>query len=168
MDFDIPVLVSEKLSKQEIYDALPPLIDFSFDRESDRIANLANTAAILKSTSLPFFWIGFYLVKGGELVLGPFQGLPATSRIAYGSGVCGTSWKERKSLLVPDVHQFEGYIACNGLALSEIVVPIFSAGEVVAVLDIESQRLNDFDDIDQRCLEEIAGVIGSHWKTQKQ
>lgn len=156
----------EPSSKREIYQALIPQIDFSFSRENDLVANLANAVAVLKSTTLPFFWVGFYLVKGDELVLGPFQGLPATTRIAFGAGVCGTAWKREKTQLVPDVDLFEGHIACNCFSQSEIVVPVFSEGRIVAVLDVDSDRKNDFDETDAECLEELAAIIGDYWKSQ--
>ena len=158
--------MEEASTKDDIYAALSPIIDFSFRRESDLIANLSNTIAIIHSSPLPFLWTGFYLVKGNELVLGPFQGFPTTTRIDYGMGVCGISWKEQRTLLVPNVHLFEGYIASNCITQSKIVVPIVSGGCIVAVLNIESNRLDDFDELDQKYLEEIAGIIGEHWASK--
>ena len=126
--------------------------------EDDRIANMSNIAAILHST-FGFWWTGFYVVKGDELVLGPFQGPVACSRIPFGRGVCGTAWKRKESIVVPDVEQFPGHIACSSLSRSEIVVPVFRDGMVVAVLDIDSRELGTFDDIDRENLEKIAGLI---------
>lgn len=127
--------------------------------EPDVVANLANVAAILKT--LPeFFWVGFYLVKGKELVLGPFQGPVACTRIAFGKGVCGTAWAEKKSIVVPDVNKFEGHIACNSNSKSEIVVPVFNhREEVVFILDADSDSLNAFDENDREALEQTARFI---------
>ena len=129
--------------------------------ENDPIAGLANLAALLQET-FHFFWVGFYLVKGNQLVLGPFQGSVACSRIAFGKGVCGTAWAQKKSQLVPDVEQFEGHIACSSLSRSEVVVPILVNKNVVAVLDIDSMQLNDFDRNDITQLETLSGII-SDW-----
>jgi len=147
-------ILSENFSKEEKYRYLLPQIDALINGEPDRIANLANVAAALKQT-FGFFWAGFYLVKDGMLVLGPFQGSIACTRIAFGHGVCGTAWKERKTLIVPDVELFAGHIACSSESKSEIVVPMFSGGEVSGVLDIDSDRLNDFDETDAFFLEDI-------------
>ena len=141
-------------SKEEKYRNLLTQIDALIDGEPDRIANLANISAALKQT-FGFFWAGFYLVKDGMLVLGPFQGTIACTRIAFGRGVCGTAWKERKTLIVPDVELFAGHIACSSASKSEIVVPIFFGGEVSGVLDIDSNRLNDFDETDAFYLEDL-------------
>lgn len=127
--------------------------------EPDLVANLSNIAAILKTLD-GFFWVGFYIVKGDQLVLGPFQGPVACTRIAHGKGVCGTAWAENKSILVPDVHAFPGHIACSALSLSEVVVPIRDAdGNVRMVLDVDSDRLNAFDDNDVKFLEDIAAIV---------
>ena len=147
---DIP----QQLSKEEKYKALLPQLKALLHGETDEVANLANTAAALWET-FRFFWVGFYLVKNDELVLGPFQGPVACTRIAFGRGVCGAAWKERKTLIVPDVAQFPGHIACNNQSQSEIVVPLFKNGEVASVLDIDSDRLGAFDEIDAKYLEEI-------------
>ena len=125
--------------------------------EPDLTANLANTAAALKET-FGFFWVGFYLVKAEELVLGPFQGPVACTRIRRGRGVCGSSWAQARTLLVPDVALFPGHIACSSASKSEIVVPIIRDGEVLAVLDVDSDQLNDFDADDQQALEELAKI----------
>ena len=122
------------------------------DKNVDIIANMANMAAMLHET-FGFWWTGFYRVIGNELVLGPFQGPLACTRIAYGRGVCGSAWKEQRTLVVPDVEQFPGHIACSSASKSEIVVPVFHNGEIIAVLDIDSDRLGTFDDIDARYLE---------------
>ena len=126
--------------------------------EEDCIANMSNVAALLHDT-FGFWWTGFYIVRGERLVLGPFQGPVACSRIPFGRGVCGTAWQRKESIVVPDVEQFPGHIACSSLSRSEIVVPIFRNEEVVAVLDIDSKKLNAFDDIDRESLEQIMGLI---------
>ena len=145
--------------KQEMYETLLPQIASLVGNETDLIANMANIAAALKQT-FGFFWVGFYLVKEDELVLGPFQGPIACTRIRLGRGVCGTAWKEARTLIVPDVEQFPGHIACSSDSKSEIVVPILQQGEVVGVLDIDSNELDSFDTIDARYLEEICTYIG--------
>jgi len=147
-------ILSDYSSKEEKYRNLLPQIDALINDEPDRIANLANITAALKQ-SFGFFWVGFYLVKDGMLVLGPFQGTIACTRIAFGRGVCGTAWKERKTLIVPNVDLFDGHIACSSESKSEIVVPIFSGDEVTGVLDIDSDRLNDFDETDAIYLNSI-------------
>lgn len=126
--------------------------------ETDQIANLANTVAVLKET-FGFWWVGFYLVKGEELVLGPFQGPVACTRIGFGKGVCGTAWKEEKNIVVLDVHQFPGHIACSAASNSEIVVPVFSSGKVTMVLDIDSTAFNTFDETDAEHLEKIVSLL---------
>jgi GAF domain-containing protein len=141
-------------TKEQIYVALLPQIRELVRKEQDLIANLANIAAALKQT-FGFFWVGFYLVKDNELVLGPFQGPVACTRIPFGKGVCGTAWKERRTIIVPDVEQFPGHIACNSASKSEIVIPLFDNDEIIGVLDIDSDRLSEFDEIDARYLGEI-------------
>ena len=128
------------------------------DENADTIANMANMAAMLHET-FGFWWTGFYRVIGNELVLGPFQGPLACTRIAYGHGVCGTAWKERRTLVVPDVEEFPGHIACSSASRSEIVVPVFRNGEVVAVLDIDSAELNTFNETDAEYLERIVTLL---------
>ena len=145
-------------SKEEKYRELLPQLHALVSTEADLIANLANMAAALKQT-FGFFWVGFYLVKEEELVLGPFQGPIACTRIRVGRGVCGTAWKEARTLIVPDVEQFPGHIACSSDSKSEIVVPILKQGKVVGVLDIDSDTLDSFDTIDARYLEEICTYI---------
>ena len=145
------------LSKAEQYRQLLPQIEALTTGEPDLTANLANTAAALRQ-AFGFFWVGFYLVKGDELVLGPFQGPIACTRIRRGKGVCGSSWAEAKTLLVPDVEQFPGHIACSSDSKSEIVVPVLKDGHVVAVLDVDSDQLNDFDQDDQQALEQLMQV----------
>jgi len=144
-------------TKEEMYKTLVQQLHGLWEGETDLIANLANTAAAIHQT-FGFHWVGFYRVVGEQLVLGPFQGPIACTRIAFGKGVCGTAWKEAKTQLVPDVDLFPGHIACSALSRSEIVVPVFSSDyqkQVVAVLDIDSSSLNDFDETDQRFLEKI-------------
>jgi GAF domain-containing protein len=145
-------------TKEEIYQALLPQVEALITGEQDLVANLANIAAALRE-SFGFFWVGFYVVQGQELVLGPFQGPIACTRIAYGRGVCGTAWKEQKTQLVPDVEAFPGHIACSSASKSEIVVPAFQDGEVFLVLDVDSDSLNDFDAVDQRYLEALMGML---------
>ena len=145
-------------SKEEIYQALLPQVDARISGEQDLVANLANIAAALRE-AFGFFWVGFYVVQGQELVLGPFQGPIACTRIAYGRGVCGTAWKEQKTQLVPDVEAFPGHIACSSASKSEIVVPAFQNGEVFLVLDVDSDKLDDFDAVDQRYLEALMGLL---------
>jgi GAF domain-containing protein len=145
-------------TKEEIYQALHPQVEALIIGEQDLVANLANIAAALRE-AFGFFWVGFYVVQGQELVLGPFQGPIACTRIAYGRGVCGTAWKEQKTQLVPDVEAFPGHIACSSASKSEIVVPAFHEGEVFLVLDVDSDKLDDFDAVDQRYLEALMGLL---------
>ena len=145
-------------SKEEQYRSLLPQIKALVEGEEDTIANLANVAAVLK-TAFGFFWVGFYLVKHDELVLGPFQGPVACTRIRKGRGVCGTAWQEAATQLVPDVDAFPGHIACSSLSRSEIVVPLCKNGEVWGVLDIDSDCLATFDETDRLYLEQLATYI---------
>lgn len=140
--------------KQEMYEVLMPQIASLIANETDLIANMANIAAALKQT-FGFFWVGFYRVVGEQLVLAPFQGPIACTRIKYGKGVCGTAWKEARTIIVPDVDAFPGHIACSSASRSEIVVPVIQKGKVVAVLDIDSDQLDSFDETDRIFLEEI-------------
>ncbi len=141
-------------TKAEIYQSLIPQINALIDGEPDLIANLANVAAALKE-QFNWLWVGFYLVKQDELVLGPFQGPVACTRIKKGRGVCGAAWQNAKTLIVPDVEKFPGHIACSSLSKSEIVIPLFKDGEVFGVLDVDSELLDQFDEIDKQFLEEI-------------
>ncbi|WP_298741159.1 GAF domain-containing protein [uncultured Chitinophaga sp.] len=145
-------------SKTEKYQSLVPQIKALLEGEPDVIANLANVAAALKE-QFGWLWTGFYLVKGEELVLGPFQGPIACTRIKYGRGVCGTSWEQARTLIVPDVEKFPGHIACSSLSKSEIVVPLIRNGVVAGVLDVDSEQLDHFDETDARFLEEITGLL---------
>ncbi len=145
-------------SKEEIYKSLLPQIKALIADEEDTIANLANICGALKQ-AFNWWWIGFYFVKKNELVLGPFQGPVACTRIAYGKGVCGSSWKQGQTIIVPDVNLFPGHIACSSASLSEIVIPCFKNGEVWAVLDVDSEFLNTFDEIDAKYLAEILNFI---------
>ena len=147
-----------KGTKQEQYESLIPQIKGLLEGETDLIANLGNVAAALKE-QFGWFWVGFYLVKNGELVLGPFQGPVACTRIKKGRGVCGTSWAEEQTIIVPDVEAFPGHIACSSLSRSEIVVPLMKDGEVVGVLDVDSEMLDQFDGVDKVYLEQIVGLI---------
>lgn len=152
------LIVPKGGTKTEMYESLLPQIRSLVNNESDLIANMANVAAALKEV-FGFFWVGFYLVKDGELVLGPFQGPIACTRIKYGKGVCGTAWKEGKTIIVEDVDKFPGHIACSSLSKSEVVVPLFSGKEVVAVLDVDSDSYSEFDTIDANYLNEICSYI---------
>ncbi len=145
-------------SKQERYESLYPHLQALLLGEDDLIANMANVAAALKE-GFGFFWVGFYRVVGDQLVLGPFQGPVACSRIAYGKGVCGTAWKEGRVVVVPDVDQFPGHIACSSLSRSEIVVPVWSGNRIIAVLDIDSDQLDAFDEIDAHYLEKVCDLL---------
>ena len=144
--------------KEEKYALLYKQIAAIIGSESDTIANMANIAAMIHHT-FGLWWTGFYRVVGDELVLGPFQGPLACSRIAYGRGVCGTAWKDERTQVVPDVEQFPGHIACSSESRSEIVVPMFKEGRVVAVLDIDSEHLSTFDETDRLWLERITELI---------
>jgi GAF domain-containing protein len=148
------LFIPTEASKAEKYEAILPQIEALISGEPDLYANLANISAVLKQ-GFDFFWVGFYLVKGEQLVLGPFQGPIACTRIAIGKGVCGTAWKEGKTQLVPDVDAFPGHIACSSASRSEIVVPVLKNGEVKMVLDVDSDQLNDFDEVDQAYLEQL-------------
>ena len=145
-------------SKSEKYESLLPQLKALTEDEPDLFANMANISAALKE-AFDFFWVGFYRVVDDQLVLGPFQGPVACTRIAYGKGVCGTSWKEKKNLIVPDVDQFPGHIACSSLSKSEIVIPLVWDGVVKAVLDVESEALDHFDEIDTHFLEKIVALL---------
>jgi len=147
------------VTKKEKYKELLPQITALISDESDLVANMANVCAALKQT-FDFFWVGFYLVKEDELVLGPFQGPVACTRIQKGKGVCGTSWQKKETLIVADVEQFPGHIACSALSKSEIVVPLFNAvGNVVGVLDVDSDELNFFDVSDEDYLKQIIALL---------
>lgn len=147
-------------NRKEKYESVLPQITALIGGETDLIANLANTAAALKQT-FNFFWVGFYLVKNTELVLGPFQGTVACTRITKGKGVCGTAWQKKQTLIVPDVDAFPGHIACSSASRSEIVVPVFDKNEnVVGVLDVDSDLLDDFDETDRIYLEKLCRMIG--------
>lgn len=145
-------------NKEEKYRSLIPQIKGLLTGESDEIANLANVAAALKE-QFNFFWVGFYIVKEEQLVLGPFQGPVACTRIAFNKGVCGAAWAQKETLIVPDVEKFPGHIACSSLSKSEIVLPILKNDEVVAVLDVDSDLLNTFDLIDKKYLTEIIDML---------
>ena len=152
------LIIPQTINREEKYIALIPQIKALTSGEEDLIANLANVAAALHQT-FGFFWVGFYLVKNDQLVLAPFQGPIACTRIKYGKGVCGTSWQKGETILVPDVTQFPGHIACNSESKSEIVIPLFFNNKVFGVLDIDSNRLNDFNENDQKYLEEICRIL---------
>lgn len=152
------LIIESTATKEERYKSLIPQIEALVTGESDLTANLANIAAALKY-GMDFFWVGFYLVKQDEMVLGPFQGPIACTRIAMGKGVCGTTWAEGKTIIVPNVDEFPGHIACSSDSKSEIVLPAFKNSEVALVLDVDSDRLNDFDEMDQLYLERLMRII---------
>ncbi|MBD2701036.1 GAF domain-containing protein [Spirosoma sp. BT702] len=153
------LILPQTSNRQEIYDSLIPQIEALLKGESDLVANLANVTAALKE-AFGFFWVGFYLKKGNRLVLGPFQGPIACTRIAFDRGVCGAAYSRRETILVPDVEQFPGHIACNSASKSEVVVPVFDQdGNVAMVLDVDSDKLDDFSEVDAKGLEQIAQLI---------
>ena len=152
------LLLSTSTNKDERYQSLIPQIEGLVHGENDLVANLANIAAALKY-GMDFFWVGFYLVKDDELVLGPFQGPIACTRIKKGKGVCGTAWDKGETIIVPDVDEFPGHIACSSDSKSEIVLPAFKNNEVMLILDVDSDKLNDFDEVDQAHLTKIMGMI---------
>ena len=145
-------------NKEEIYQSLIPQINALTEGEADLVANLANVAAALKE-QFNWLWVGFYLVKDDELVLGPFQGPVACTRIKKGRGVCGTAWEKAETLVVPDVEKFPGHIACSSLSRSEIVIPIIDDGEVIGVLDADSEQPAHFDETDKTYLEQLISTI---------
>ena len=144
--------------KKEKYNVLVPQIEALVNGEPDLVANLSNIAAALRQT-MNFFWVGFYIVRNNQLVLGPFQGPIACTRIDLGKGVCGTSWKEKRTIIVPDVEQFPGHIACSSDSKSEIVLPVIKNGNVVMVLDVDSDTLNDFDGVDEEGLMRVIRIV---------
>lgn len=152
------IIMPKNISKAEKYDLLLPQLKSLLEVEQDIIANLANISAALKEV-FDFFWVGFYLVKDDELVLGPFQGPIACTRIKYGRGVCGSTWKNKKAIIVPDVEKFPGHIACSSLSKSEIVIPLFKGNIVVGVLDVDSDSYDSFDGIDEEYLTKICALI---------
>ena len=152
------LIIASSADKMERYQTLLPQVEALVGDEKDVVANLSNIAAALKQT-MNFFWVGFYLVKNGELVLGPFQGPIACTRIQLGKGVCGASWKEKKVIIVPNVDEFPGHIACSSDSKSEIVLPAFKNNDVALVLDVDSDKLNDFDAVDEQFLQKVMRII---------
>lgn len=146
------------MTKQQTYQTLLPQIESLVTGETDLIANMANVAAALHEV-FGFWWTGFYRVEGQQLVLGPFQGPIACTRIPYGKGVCGTAWQRAETVIVPNVHEFAGHIACSSASNSEIVVPVIRYNQVIAVLDIDSKDFNTFDETDRLYLEQIARML---------
>ena len=157
-----PPFIDKNAPREAKYIQILPQIKALIEPETDRTANLANIAAVLKE-AFDFLWVGFYEWKTDGLVLGPFQGPVACSRIKLGKGVCGTSFETAKTIVVPNVDEFPGHIFCNSTSKSEIVVPIIKDGKVVAVIDADSDQLNDFDEIDQQYLEQLALLIATKW-----
>lgn len=152
-------LIIKGNNKEELYSTLVPQLQSLVEGESDMIANMANVSACIMDT-FHFLWVGFYRVSNGMLILGPFQGPMACTRIKRGKGVCGTAWDKAATIVVEDVNKFPGHIACSSASRSEIVVPLIKDGEVIAVLDIDSEQLNTFDDIDKKWLEKVASLFG--------
>ncbi len=150
--------ISDTTDKSKIYQEIIPQIEALIKGETNWIANLANTAAALKQT-FNWFWVGFYLIENNELVLAPFQGPIACTRITFGKGVCGKAWMDEETILVPDVSLFEGHIACNANSKSEIVVPLFHNNKIIGVLDCDSEYINHFDSIDKLYLEKICTLL---------
>jgi L-methionine (R)-S-oxide reductase len=152
---DLKIIAGER---EEQYKSLVPQIKALLTGETDLIANLANISAALKE-QFNFFWVGFYLIKNNELVLGPFQGPVACTRIAYNRGVCGAAWAKKEMLIIPDVEEFPGHIACSSLSKSEIVIPLYVADKLVGVLDVDSDHINHFTTVDEKYLKEILSLI---------
>ena len=148
------------MTKQEQYEAFLPQLQGLIDETQEQVSVLANVCAALQ-TEFGWWWTGFYLVRGDKLVLGPFQGPVACTRIGFGEGVCGTSRKEKRTIVVEDVEQFPGHIACSSESRSEIVVPLYKGDEVIGVLDIDSEKLSTFDATDKEWLEQIAEIVQS-------
>lgn len=151
------VLISKE-KKVQLYESVYVQMNGLLSSRDNKISNMANFAALLKS-SFEFFWVGFYIIESDELVLGPFQGPVACTRISKGKGVCGTSWSDQKSIIVEDVNQFPGHIACNAASKSEIVIPLIYDGDVIGVLDIDSTELNCFDEVDKEWLEKLCKCL---------
>jgi GAF domain-containing protein len=154
------IVLNPNASKAQKYELALKQIKMLCEGEANLIANLANITALLKET-FQWFWVGFYIVDNDELLLGPFQGPVACTRIQRGKGVCGTAWTSKESILVPDVTKFRGHIACNAASLSEIVVPILKNNEVLAVLDVDSDRLDAFDGTDRKFLELLERIVSA-------
>lgn len=150
--------IIKSVNKEEQYESILPQIKGLITGETDEIANLANIAAALRE-QFNWFWVGFYLVKGDELVLGPFQGPVACTRIKKGRGVCGTSWEKSEVIIVPDVDEFPGHIACATASRSEIVLPLYAGSEVIGVLDVDSEHLAHFDDVDAKYLKQVLELL---------
>lgn len=148
------LIISNSTNKKERYQTLIQQLESLVSGEKDLIANLSNLVAALRQT-MGFFWVGFYIVKGGQLVLGPFQGPVACTRIDFGKGVCGAAWKNKKTIVVPNVDEFPGHIACSTATRSEIVLPVFKNDEVAMVLDVDSDKINDFDEDDALALGQV-------------
>ncbi|NOS85574.1 MAG: GAF domain-containing protein [Ignavibacteria bacterium] len=153
------IKIDDNITKAERYEQLLPQIKALIADETDVIANLSNICAVLKYNMPGFFWVGFYTIKNGELVLGPYQGPLACTRIQMGKGVCGAAALRRETIIVPDVDKFPGHIACSSLSRSEIVIPLFNGDNVAGVLDVDSDSLNMFDEVDKKYLEELCGWV---------
>lgn len=154
------LIITTNVDKEAKYISILPQIEALLSGEDDQIANLANVAAALKE-QFKWFWVGFYLIKGDELVLGPFQGPVACTRIKKGKGVCGASWQQNEILVIPDVDQFPGHIACASASRSEIVLPLYKGADVVGVLDVDSEYLAHFDNVDAKYLNKIINLLNA-------
>ncbi len=152
------LVITDKGDKESVYKEIIPQLKSLIGHEHDLIANLANISAVLKE-AFGFFWVGFYLLKDDQLVLGPFQGPIACTRINFGKGVCGAAWEQHQTIIVDDVNKFPGHIACSSLSLSEIVVPFYFEGKFVGVLDVDSDKTASFDEIDSKYLNQICQLI---------
>ena len=152
------IKISQNLSKEEKYIELVNQVNLLIKDERDLIANLSNTCSAINEVH-NFFWTGFYIVKGNELVLGPFQGPVACTRIGFGRGVCGKSWQEKRSIIVNDVEKFPGHIACSSKSKSEIVIPIFKDDDVFGILDVDDTKYGNFDEVDEKYLKKIVVLI---------
>jgi len=155
--------ILKHVSRKDQYENIIPQIKALIEGEKDTIANMANISAVLKET-FKFLWVGFYIVKKEELVLGPFQGHIACTRIKFGKGVCGTAWKEERTVIVPDVNTFAGHIACDSESRSEIVIPVKHEDKIIGVLDVDSEYENNFSEIDAKCLEEIVNILTNQFQ----
>ncbi len=152
--------IPKNTNQEATYQLIVSQIEAMCSTENNIVANLANVSALLKEV-FEWFWVGFYLVEGEELVLGPFQGSVACSRIPFGRGVCGKAWQDRSTIIVDDVEKFEGHIACSSRSRSEIVVPIISQGQMVALLDVDSEKIANFDDTDRDGLEKVCEYLAT-------
>lgn len=156
------LFIPQRAGKEEMYEAILPQMRALTDKKAGSVANVANLMAVLK-TAFHFWWVGVYMIEKEELILGPFQGPVACTRIAKSKGVCGTAWERKETIIVDNVEQFPGHIACSSATRSEIVVPVFRSNEIIGVLDVDSEHIAHFDHTDKKYLERIAGLIAEVW-----